>query len=712
MIDISIIMPVYNEEKYLREAIDSILCQTADNFEFIIIDDASTDNSLPIIQSYTDKRIVLIRNEQNIGNYPSRNKGMEVAVGKYICVMDADDIAYPQRLEVQYEYMETHPTVSALGTNFIFSKTDIKKNLLFSHEQIMIKLLQNNAVLHPSLMIRSDVMRKHGGYNEKYVYSSDYDLIARFAISGTVENLPDILMMYRLHESQISHLHREEQNIYADEIRRKFQIEFIIRYKNINQQTPDEWVVGIPKIGQIIALYTFASYTGDIFYEKLADELLEQLLENEIDIISSLGKECSLCSVGCGLIYLLRNGFAEGSENEVLMELETRLSHLSLNWNKAQTNALYGWIHYLALRVDVPEESTQSLINKQNLIQFLDRLDDIGYINGCLLNDIRKIDDLGIFPERTKRLLSKNVKDSIALNEINKPLDDIVTFVIPVRIDSSERKNNLDVVLEQLSKREQSKIIVLEADNESKYKVPENYTNVTYHFVKDDTPIFYRTKYLNVLLREAETSIVGIWDTDVIVPNEQINESIADIRNGRAVMSYPYDGHFNFCSLEDSFVFREYRMIEFLKDKIYHNCVLHSVGGAFLVHKDYYLEAGGENEHFYGWGMEDMERVKRIEILGFPVSRASGALYHLFHYRYENSRFYNQRLEEESRKEFLKVCSMDKDQLIQYIRTWKDVALKYENRVYLPSVMHARDPFLANYFCLMESYQKLLMTIY
>lgn len=74
--------------------------------------------------------------------------------------------------------------------------------------------------------------------------------------------------------------------------------------------------------------------------------------------------------------------------------------------------------------------------------------------------------------------------------------------------------------------------------------------------------------------------------------------------------------------------------------------------------------------------MADMERVKRIEILGFPVSRASGALYHLFHYRYENSRFYNQRQEEESRKELLKVCSMDKDQLKRYIRTWKDVALE------------------------------------
>lgn len=158
MIDISIIMPVYNEEKYLREAIDSILCQTVDNFEFIIIDDAYTDNSLSIIQSYADKRIVLIRNEQNRGNYPSRNKGMAVAVGKYICVMDADDIAFPQRLEVQYEYMETHPTVSALGTNFVFSKTEMKKNLPFSYEHLIIKLLQNNATMHSSLMIRADVI--------------------------------------------------------------------------------------------------------------------------------------------------------------------------------------------------------------------------------------------------------------------------------------------------------------------------------------------------------------------------------------------------------------------------------------------------------------------------------------------------------------------------------------------------------------------------
>lgn len=676
MIDISVIMPVFNEEKYLHEAIDSILHQTFDRFEFIIIDDASTDNSLAIIQSYADERIVLICNEQNIGNYPSRNKGLEIAVGKYICVMDADDVAYPQRLELQYQYLEACPDLWILGTGLDFSIPGMKWTLPSSHEQLMIGLLQGNVSLHSSLMIRTDVMRKYGGYDEKYVYSSDYDLMSRFSLAGKVENLPDVLMMYRWHAFQISQLHRDEQKAFAYDIRRKYQIEFINRYRSANQQTPDEWTVGIPEIGRIIALYTYASYTGDVIYEKQADELLEQLLENDIEIVPSLGQDSSFCSLGCGLIYILRNGFAEGEENEILMELDTRLSALSINWNKEQKESLYGWIHYLTLRIDTPEEGTATLINKQNLIQFLDRLGDIEIVDDCLLEDIRKIDVLGIFPERTKRLLGE--KEIVHLYNVDKSLDDIVTFVIPVRIDSSERRENLDVVLDQLSKRKRSKIIVLEADNESKYRVPGNCLNVTYRFVKDDNPVFYRTKYLNELLREADTSIVGIWDTDAIVPDEQIDRSIADICEGKAVMSFPYDGCFNFCSLEDSFIFRDNRSIGFLKEKEHSSRVIHSVGGAFLLHKDLYLKAGGENEYFYGWGMEDLERVKRMEILGLPVSRVDGALFHLFHYRYENSWYYNETLEKESRAEYLKVCSMHKYQLEQYIQTWKDVYKKYE----------------------------------
>lgn len=114
MIDISIIMPVHKEEKFLCEAIDSILRQTYDNFELIIVDDASTDNMLQIIQSYNDKRIILIQNKHKIGIYPSLNRGISIATGKCVCMMDADHVSYPLRLEVQYKHMESHPEVWAV----------------------------------------------------------------------------------------------------------------------------------------------------------------------------------------------------------------------------------------------------------------------------------------------------------------------------------------------------------------------------------------------------------------------------------------------------------------------------------------------------------------------------------------------------------------------------------------------------------------------
>ncbi|WP_418543246.1 sulfotransferase family 2 domain-containing protein [Parabacteroides goldsteinii] len=504
-------------------------------------------------------------------------------------------------------------------------------------------------------------------------------------------------------------LHGVKENV--DEIRREYQIEFITRYKRDNQQLPDKWAVGIPDIGRIIALYTYSDYSGNDFYSGYANELLDQLLENNIDIVPSLGQEQSLCSLGCGLLYILRNGFAEGDEDEVLAELDRRLPALSMNWEDEDC-ALYGWIHYLRLRIDVRQETYLTISNKQSLILFLDRLKGSEIIDDDLLQDILKIDALGIFPERTKRLLGK--KEVVDIYNVEKPLDDIVTFIIPVRIDSSERRENLNVVLDLLSKRKRSKIIVLEADNASKYRVSENYSNVTYRFVKDDNPIFYRTKYLNELLREADTSVVGIWDADVIVSDDQINRSIDDIRAGRAVMSFPYDGRFIFCSLEDSFIFRHKRSIDFFKENEHLNCVFHSVGGAFLVHKDIYMRTGGENEYFYGWGMEDMERVKRMEIFGLPVSRVDGSLFHLFHYRNENSRFYNWVLENKSRKEFLKICGMSKKQLEEYIQTWKNVANQYENKIYLPLITNsmkipsdvpAKSFFFGNYFCLLDRYK-------
>ena len=116
---ISVIMPAYNAEKYIREAIDSILAQTYTDFEFIIIDDASTDATASIVESYSDERIRFFRNEHNMGVANTLNRGLDLAVGEYIARMDSDDISLPERFAKQVEFMDTHTDVIVCGSNAI-----------------------------------------------------------------------------------------------------------------------------------------------------------------------------------------------------------------------------------------------------------------------------------------------------------------------------------------------------------------------------------------------------------------------------------------------------------------------------------------------------------------------------------------------------------------------------------------------------------------
>ena len=217
-IEISVIMPVYNMVEYVGDAIESILNQTFSKFELIIIDDASTDGTDRVLYSYVDYRIMIERNERNIGNYASRNKGIQKARGKYIAIMDADDIAIPTRLEKQISYLKIHPNVLAIGSDCIYIPINQKKSRAFTYLDIQIALLENNCFVHSSLMIRADILRQLHGYDEYYYYSSDYDLACRLVLLGEVENLSDPLILYRWHASQITTLHGEEQKKYADEI--------------------------------------------------------------------------------------------------------------------------------------------------------------------------------------------------------------------------------------------------------------------------------------------------------------------------------------------------------------------------------------------------------------------------------------------------------------------------------------------------------------
>lgn len=244
---VSVIMPVYNSEEYVQEAIISILNQTYSCFEFIIINDGSTDHSSEIIDKQKDDRIRFINHTINKGNYPRRNEGCKLAKGEYIFVMDSDDWASPERMEIQVETMEHIPDIVACGTahmtfngEYCFRTTN--------PELSKINLIFNNGFLHPSLIIRKEILEKINYYNESYRYASDYDLMCRIAQQGNAISLPDVLMKYRHHKQQISNRHALQQAHYADQIRLNYiqscgfifdhqQQEIFTHIMNINKNT-------------------------------------------------------------------------------------------------------------------------------------------------------------------------------------------------------------------------------------------------------------------------------------------------------------------------------------------------------------------------------------------------------------------------------------------------------------------------------------------
>lgn len=217
---VSVVMPVYNGGQYLAEAIQSILNQTFMDFEFIIIDDGSTDQTIDIISSFHDKRIFLHKNDNNLGNYPSRNIGMKFARGRYICVMDADDIALPCRLEKQHDYMEQNKETGICGSSIQIIPAGGCPKFITDDEYLKVAFLSNNFCSHPSLILRKDFLLKHQlFYNEEYYFAADFDLCARGFQVFKVQNSSDKLLQYRRHSGQISTAKYAEQQKYADSIR-------------------------------------------------------------------------------------------------------------------------------------------------------------------------------------------------------------------------------------------------------------------------------------------------------------------------------------------------------------------------------------------------------------------------------------------------------------------------------------------------------------
>ena len=222
---ISVVMSVYNGQTYLREAIDSVLNQTYFNFEFIIINDGSCDESLSIINSYQDSRIVLIDNGLNKGLIYSLNKGLEIAKGKYIARMDADDVCYKDRFEKQVLFLDSHLSVGVLGSNYLsFSESRSRKLKSIQHSaQIKTYLLFTATMCHPTLMIRKNILdSNHLKYSETAKYVEDFDLWTRLVLKTDFFNLNEYLLKYRDHQSQVSRSFASIQMQNSDIVREKY----------------------------------------------------------------------------------------------------------------------------------------------------------------------------------------------------------------------------------------------------------------------------------------------------------------------------------------------------------------------------------------------------------------------------------------------------------------------------------------------------------
>lgn len=213
---VTVLMGVYNGETYLREAIESILAQTFTDFEFVIIDDGSTDKSLEIIKSYTDPRIRLVRNPKNMRLIYTLNRGLDLAKGEYVARMDADDISDPTRLEKQVTFLDNHSKVGVCGTYVrIFTRipgVGVTPKFPTKSEEIKATLLFENAVQHPAVMLRKKILDKYMvRYSSDFLHIEDYELWVRLAKYCDFAIIPEVLLFYRLHAKQIGQVHGAKQ---------------------------------------------------------------------------------------------------------------------------------------------------------------------------------------------------------------------------------------------------------------------------------------------------------------------------------------------------------------------------------------------------------------------------------------------------------------------------------------------------------------------
>lgn len=216
---VSVIMSTHNDRKYLPLAMESVLQQTFTDFECIIVDDASTDDTAQILLRYADPRIRIIRHDRNVGLTRSLNEALALSRGTYVARMDGDDIALPDRFEKQVTFLDEHPDVGLVGTAFMYIDAENavtgSEPVFVTDEEIRSRLLKHNCFGHGTVMARRAILQAVGGYDESFRFSQDYDLWLRIAERAPVANIADKLYCWRRTSEAISTRHTEEQEAFA-----------------------------------------------------------------------------------------------------------------------------------------------------------------------------------------------------------------------------------------------------------------------------------------------------------------------------------------------------------------------------------------------------------------------------------------------------------------------------------------------------------------
>lgn len=222
---VSVVMSVFNKDRYLHKAIESILGQTFRDFEFIIVNDASSDKTLPIIRSYMrkDKRIRLINNDHNLKIAHSLNIGISNALADLIARMDADDIALPQRLENQYLFLKKHPAVAIVGTNILIidenEKEIWKRGYPTRSRDIKKIMFRYSPFAHPTVMFRKKIFQEFGGYDPRMIPCEDIDFWFKIGAKYNFGNIPKTLLKYTLSSASGSHYNLRDTELLGFKIK-------------------------------------------------------------------------------------------------------------------------------------------------------------------------------------------------------------------------------------------------------------------------------------------------------------------------------------------------------------------------------------------------------------------------------------------------------------------------------------------------------------